>query len=322
MNSNISNSKYARDEYKARINSVMDYIEEHISEELTLKVLANVACFSPHYFHRIFGAMVGETLNSFIQRRRVERAAYKLLVNTDTPITEIAIDHGFSGSATFARSFKQMYNMSASEWRIQKLKNSKNCKTPDKIGKGNNTSSVYFNTEQNKFIWRIEMENKNLTNVEVKELPEMHLAYVRHTGPYKGDEKLFAGLFEKLFMWAGPRNLVNFPETKVISVYYDDPEITDESKLRVDACITIPPATMVDGEIGKSKLPAGKYAVGHFELSADEFEDAWKAMYGIWLPQSGYQPGDSPCFELCLNDPKEHPKKKHIVDICIPVKPL
>ena len=115
---------------------------------------------------------------------------------------------------------------------------------------------------------------------------------------------------------------MKFPETKTISVYYDDPGITDESKLRVDACITVPPDTKVDGEIGKSKLPAGNYAVGHFELSTNEYEDAWKTMYGIWLPQSGYQPADSPCFELYLNDPKEHPEKKCIVDICIPVKPL
>jgi AraC family transcriptional regulator len=322
MSNHSTNSKYSRDIYIARINRVMDYIEEHIGEELSLIALANVAFFSPYYFHRIFRAMVGETLNSFIQRRRVERAASKLLITPEAPITKIALELGFSGSAVFARSFKQAYKMSASEWRNQKLKNSKICKTSGKIGKENNDSSFYFDIIQNKFIWKIEMENKILTNIEVKELPEMHFAYLRHIGPYKGDEKLFARLFEKLFKWAGPRNLIKFPETKMISVYYDDPEITDESKLRVDACITIPPETKVDGEIGKSILPAGKYAIGHFELPTYEYEAAWKAMCGAWLPQSGYQPCDTPCFELSLNDPKEHPEKKCIVDICIPVKPL
>jgi AraC family transcriptional regulator len=43
---------------------------------------------------------------------------------------------------------------------------------------------------------------------------------------------------------------------------------------------------------------------------------------GDWLPDSGYQPDDRPCYELYHNDPKEHPENKCIVDICIPVKPL
>ena len=65
-------------------------------------------------------------------------------------------------------------------------------------------------------------------------------------------------------------------------------------------------------------IPGGKYAMAHFELLPDEYEDA----YGQWLPESGYQPADSPCFELYRNDPKTHPEGRHIVDICIPVKPL
>lgn len=45
-------------------------------------------------------------------------------------------------------------------------------------------------------------------------------------------------------------------------------------------------------------------------------------MYAGWSPESGYQPDDRPAFELYLNDPKEHPEGKHIVEICAPVKPL
>jgi AraC family transcriptional regulator len=45
-------------------------------------------------------------------------------------------------------------------------------------------------------------------------------------------------------------------------------------------------------------------------------------MCGGWFPESGYQPGDGVCFESYLNNPEEHPEGKHIVEICIPVKPL
>ena len=160
------------------------------------------------------------------------------------------------------------------------------------------------------------------TNVEVKDIPEMHVAYVRHIGPYKGDSALFGRLFGKLMAWAGPRGLLNFPETKMLSVYHDSLDITDESKLRTDVCITVPENTEVDGEIGKGTIPGGKYAVGHFEISVAQYEDAWNTIFGGWLPQSGYQCLGSPCYELYYNNPEQHPEHKQILDICVPVKPL
>ncbi len=167
------------------------------------------------------------------------------------------------------------------------------------------------------------MKNKSMDlNIEVKEMPEMHVAYVRHIGPYKGDIELFGRLFNKLMAWAGPRGIIRFPETKMLTAYYDNPDITDESKLRVDACITVPADTKVSGEIGKATIPGGKYAVAHFELNQDQYAEAWEAVYSRWLPGSGFQPEGCPSYELYHNDPKQHPEGKCIVDICIGVKPL
>jgi aryl-alcohol dehydrogenase-like predicted oxidoreductase len=61
--------------------------------------------------------MMGETLSHFIQRLRVERAATMLIHNPKKPITQIAFACGFSGSAAFARSFREAFGMSASRWR-------------------------------------------------------------------------------------------------------------------------------------------------------------------------------------------------------------
>ena len=166
------------------------------------------------------------------------------------------------------------------------------------------------------------MVNKLSLDVRVKELPQMHVAYIRHIGPYKGDTALFARLFNKLFAWAGAHDLLNFPDTKVITVYHDNPDITDESKLITSVCVTVPESTKVDGEVGKMTIQGGKYAIAHFEIFENEYEEAWDALYGTWLPESGYQPDDRPAFELYLNDPKEHPEHKHIVDIYMPVTPL
>jgi len=163
---------------------------------------------------------------------------------------------------------------------------------------------------------------KKDVKIEVKEMPELNVAYIQHIGPYKGDTKLFAGLFGKLMGWAGPRGLLNSPETMVLSVYYDDPETTEEDKFRMNACITVNEDTEVEGEIGKMTVPGGMYAVGRFELDPDEYEEAWNMVYGDWLQESGYQSDDRLSLEIYQNDPNEHPENKHIVDICIPVKPL
>ena len=85
--------------------------------------------------------------------------------------------------------------------------------------------------------------------------------------------------------------------------------------------MTVPEDTQVDGEIGKMVINGGTYAVGHFTINSDQYEEAWNALMGV-LPESGYQPSDGLCFEDYLNDPNEHTEGKHIVDIHIPVKPL
>lgn len=328
--SGISNQN-SREEYISRVNRVVDYIEKNIRQNLTLDELADLAHFSKFHFHRIFKAFIGETIAQFIQRIRIERAARELINNPKKPITEIAFDNGFSDSAVFSRTFKNMYQVNPSQWRNGAYAEyNKNRQTHSKINQKESNfeqdfrlAPFYIDPETTNQVWRIKMENFKDVHIEVKEMPELHVAYLRHTGPYKGDGALFEELFNNLMKWAGPRNLLRFPETKCLSVYHDDPEITDEDKLRLSVCLTVDKDTPVDGEIGKMTLTAGKFAVGSFELSGSGgYEQAWNMMMAGWLPDSGYQPDDRLCYEIYKNDPKSHPEGKHLVDICIPIKPL
>lgn len=322
-----------RAEYIARINRVVDYIEQHLDADLQLAVLAKVAYFSPYHFHRIFHTLTGETLNRFIRRLRVERAATRLNANPKKPITEIALDCGFSSPQTFSRAFKDFFDISASEWREQVADQSKIRKQEGNIreilrkqGEAYRISICQtgdvFNPNP---VWRIEMMRKTKNTlkaqVTVKDMPEMNVAYVRHVGPYAGMGEVFQNIFQKLGAWAGPRGMFQ-PDTKFLCVYHDDPGITEEDKLRVDACMTVPNGTAVEGEVGAMTVAGGRFAVAHFELNEDEFGDAWDAVMGGWLPGSGYEPDDRLCYELCLNKPDDHPEKKHIVDICVPVRPM
>jgi AraC family transcriptional regulator len=230
------------------------------------------------------------------------------------------------------QEYKDAFGVSASQWRrgdhrIQSKIRKTNRKVDQAIGKFSkdvDVSVFYSESETNypKPKWRIAMETKSTIDVEVKNMPESNVVYVRHIGPYQGDSALFEGLINKLMTWAGPRGLIRFPETQLMAVYHDDPNITAADKLRTSICLTVPPDTPVDGDIGKMSIVAGQYAVAHVEVADDEFQGAYDAIYGGWLPESGYQPDDRPCFEIYLNDPKQHPEGKHIIDICVPVKPL
>ncbi len=326
--SSIRNS--LRREYLSRINRVIDYIEINLDKVLSLEELAGVAHFSPYHFHRIFRAVMGESLFKFIQRLRLEKAASLLLVNTEEPVTRIAYDCGFSNSSAFARAFREYFGVSPRAWREQNengyskacTPESNFCTTDSKMGKDIMVAALY--TDYNNFnnpLRRSAMLAPHYT-VSVKEMPEHTVAYIRHIGPYKGDGDLFEDLFNRICRWAGPRDLLRFPETKFIAVYHDNPDITAEEKLRISICITVPDGTTSDGEIGTMKISGGKYAVARFELATDEYEAAWDAVYGEWLPGSGYQPDDRLPYELYINDPEEHPERKCIVDICVPVKPL
>lgn len=327
----LPEKKYLRDEYKARINRVIDHIEHHIGDELTLEGLARIAAFSPFHFHRIFRAMVGEPLYRFIQRIRLEKAAAQLIANPGKPVTFIAYDCGFSGPAPFARAFREQFGISASAWRAGWKKpgskngttKSKKSKAKSKERKAGTGSSRYYDMQTSHHKRRKTMINTHPLRVTVKEMPEFHVAYIRHIGPYQGDSALFEGLFGRLCAWAGARDLMSAPGTKMLAVYHDDPEITKAEKLRVSVCVTVPKGTPVDGEVGSMTVAGGKYAVARFTITRpEEYQEYWNSLYGKWLPESGYQPDDRPPYELYEVDTQEEQGGKYIVDICLPVKPL
>jgi len=164
------------------------------------------------------------------------------------------------------------------------------------------------------------MLQKDSFTVDIKLISGLYVAYIPHRGPYKGDTALFERLFWRLLMWADARNLLQ-PETKALAVYYGDPEVIDESQLSMSVCITVPEDTEAEDDVGVMTIPGGTYAIAHFVIDQDEYEAAWNALYGLWLPESDHQPdNDRPAFERYLNDPREHPQHKHIVDIYLPLK--
>ncbi len=324
-------------EYVRRINRVMDFIETNLEHPLPLERLAEVALFSKYHFHRVFFARVGETPGQFIQRLRIEKAARLLLSNLERPVTEVALDCGFSDSAAFARAFSAVFGVSASEYRRRRkdpagVMSNRNLGTVDgKQGKAADDEPRYgeriCDTNRRNDMPTLSMQPIPAEAVTVVDQAELTLAYVRHTGPYFGDEQLFQRLFGTLYQWAGPRDLVKRGETEEIIIYHDDPETVASEKLRISCCISVPPDTETSGEVGSMTLPAGRYAQARFRVDATQFAGAWNWVFGVWLPQSGYQPADGLCYERYQDhEPTEQldgtTGRTFVVDICVPVKPL
>ncbi|HOV36361.1 MAG TPA: AraC family transcriptional regulator [Dysgonamonadaceae bacterium] len=308
----------SRQEYISRINKVMNYIEKHIDQMLNLDILASVANFSPYHFHRIFTFLTGETPNDYVQRIRIEKAAMLLQNDERASIGEIAYSCGFGSVSLFSRTFRAYFGITAKEYRRQ----DKAIFVQNGVRYSKNGQLLSKNMKHG-FDFEAQLCNvklKNLvfmdTKIEIKEMPEMKVVYVRHTGEYNQIRKAY----EKLMKWAGPRGLLNFPETKTITLYHDDPSVTEIEKVRQDACITVKEDVKVEGEIGRATIPAAKCVVGRFQIDVTGFEKAWNTMC-LWMTENGYQSAGSP-YELYYNSAEEDAMQKFDLEICIPVKPL
>ena len=101
-----------------KIKSVLNYINEHYTEDITINTLANICDYSEYHFMRFFKKYTGKTCIQFIKNYRLEKA-YNLLKNTDLPVTQISFDVGFSNVSYFIRSFKEKYKVTPKELRLR-----------------------------------------------------------------------------------------------------------------------------------------------------------------------------------------------------------
>ena len=309
----------SRLEYDTRVNRVIDHIRRHLAEELSLAELARVAAFSPFHFDRVFKAVTGETLFGFIQRLRIERAAAALVNRPHQKILAIALDHGFGSAATFARAFRARFGMTATRWRAggaqrwsarrRRARNpGKQIRKPRKAAAGGRGDTPGRRRQEGAMA------------VHVRDLPSYHVACMRYVGPYgaHGIPELWA----RLRKWLAAHPSTSEPRL-TLGVAHDDPSITAPEQCRYDACVVVPGDFRPDALVDIVDIPAGRCAVAEFVGTAHEIQGAWDRVFGAWLPRSGYQPDDRPCFELYRGNPTVDAKARTFrCELCLPVRPL
>jgi AraC family transcriptional regulator len=279
--------------YRQRILRVMLHIEEHLDGDLSLEAMARLSCFSPYHFHRIFREVAGEPLGRYVRRLRLERSAGRLK-QTDRSVLDIALEAGFEAHESFTRVFREMFGVSPSAYR--------------------KSLGVVLGPAAG-----AEREPRPtgalIMQVKVEKLPPRRIAAIRHVGPYVQ----IGGAFERLCAWAGPRQLFG-PDTLLLGIFHHDPEVTPAEKLRSDAALTVAEGVEGDGEVTIGELAGGEYAVVRHKGEYTKLIDTYRWIYGQWLPTSGREPGDAPCFEVYLSDPSQVKPEDLETDVYVPLK--
>jgi AraC family transcriptional regulator len=278
--------------YRQRLLKVLVHINEHLDKDLALEQLARISHFSPFHFHRVFRAMVGESVHQHVRRLRLELAAVRLR-QTTSPILELALGVGYESHESFTRAFKSMFGVTPSEFRNRQVR----------VPMGD--SGLNLTPSAGAADMKIEIAN----------LPAQRIAFIHHVGPY--DQ--VGPAFEALMTWAGPRGLI-VPGSKVLGVSYDDPSITPADKIRYDAAITVDGDVEAEGEVGIREIPGGPYAVVCHQGPYSDLGTTYDFIYGRWLPASGYELADAPPFEYYLNHPESTDPEDLLTDVHVPLK--
>jgi len=149
--------------------------------------------------------------------------------------------------------------------------------------------------------------------IEVRKLPSMRLACVRHVGPYYQ----IGAAFTQLSALAAEHGL---DEAKLVAVYYDDPREKPEAELQSDAALLLPegPDFSSDRTVAVMELPGGVYAVTRVVGPYSALPQAWNEFWDR-LKQAGYRERGAPPLEL-YGPMVGVPPQELVTELCIPIE--
>lgn len=303
--------------YETAVRGAVDRIFEKLDEALDLTALARSAALSPLHFHRIFRGMIGETPLELHRRLRLERAAHEL-ANGSAPVTRIAFTAGYETHESFTRAFGERYGASPSAFRQSASDARSACARPPQIELAAR-SGIHFHgghrPERPLGLPFTPITGDSSMHVDLKDLPELRVAAVRHIGPYNR----ISEAFQRVGEIAGPAGLIRPPSTEMLALYHDDPEATPVDQLRSDAALTVPDDAVIPGGLTEIRIPASRYAYTTHLGPYTGLGDAWQELMGSWLPRSGHRLGNGPSFEIYRNTPMDTPPEKLRTELYIPI---
>ncbi len=285
--------------YRERMNRVFDYINIHLHDALTVEMLSQVAHFSKHHFHRQFSAYTGVSVFKFIQLLRLRRASYQLAFRKNQRIIEIALDAGFENPESFSHAFKKTFGQTPSEFRNQAE------------WKPWREKYHFLNTGAQQHM----KTAKHDMQVKIVEFKETKVAVLEHRGP----PELIPASVQTFIKWRKENKLPpNVSET--YNIAYDDPATTAPEEFRFDLCAAIRTDVRKNayGVLAKV-IPGGRCAVLRHVGSDESVAESARYLYATWLPESGEELGDFPCFLHRVSFFPDVPEHAMITDIYLPL---
>ena len=202
--------------YHARMQRVLDHIDQHLDDNLDLDELSCVAAFSKYHFHRQFTATFGLSVRRYIQLVRMKRASYRLAYRDVVNVTEIAMDAGYEAPDSFARAFRQRFGQSPSQFR----------KSPD--WEPWLTAFGPLNHARNKLVQKTFTAN----DVEIREVSSTPVAIMKH----RGDPARIGDTIQRFIAWRKATGL-NPKTSLTFNIFHSDPRVTSADEYRLDLCV-------------------------------------------------------------------------------------
>ncbi len=258
--------------YQNRIHIVWQFIQRNLDKRLTLDELAEVAGISPFHFHRVFRAYTGESLSQYHKRLRLERAASQLQ-SQSIGITDIAYGCGYETPAAFSKAFKQQFSVTPSVFRED------------------------WHTFLSRYRYEPSLLKEFSMDYKIENRDELRVLFTRRRGDYMQSAPI---AWQAMDEYAEKENLYN-ENTQMIGVCHDSPEITEQDKIRYDACIPADESIKADGEFGIQMIRGGDYAVFMHEGPYETLIDTYDQIAHEWIANQERELDDAPVFEIYLN---------------------
>src|SRR3569623_1202543 len=280
----------ANHDYVVRINRAIDHITRNLAEPLPLDEIARVAAFSPFHFHRIFRALVGESVHAVVKRVRLERAVTLMSQRPDASLTDVALATGFAGSSDFSRSFRAQFGVPPRAFDVEAFRDARRTDmiTQTVPDAPHRLEGLPAGANPDNFVPRI------------RTLPARRVAYARANEPYTSGSVV--PTVQRKVAWARERGLAG---GQWLGYMWEDPEVVAVEDCHYDIGVEIPDGADTSG-VNVTSFPAMRVVeldmIGGIVLEMRVLD----FIYRTWLPTSDYVPDHQPGFEAFIGEPFAH----------------
>ncbi|EOR22538.1 putative transcriptional regulator [Niallia nealsonii AAU1] len=122
----LENNSLAESDKNLHVKKMIEWIDSHFCDPITLDDIAHHLNISKYYMSRIFKDVTGYTIMQYIMSCRINRAKYLLEIHPDKSILEVSLASGFEDSSHFSRFFRKQMKLTPTEYRNSKAIRMKN----------------------------------------------------------------------------------------------------------------------------------------------------------------------------------------------------